>query len=135
VDSNLVDYSTAQSEDTDKFAVKDEQKVQIEATVNSGSNVQISNPTSDLYVRKSANSKYIIEYHRDRCEGAGTCAAIAGNTFIMNADNIAELVNNSNEADPDDIILAAAQSCPVFAIVVRDADTGKQIFPPAEDED
>lgn len=83
-----------------------------------------------VFVRKSKNSRYIIEYHRDRCIGAGTCSQIAQKTFEMNDENIAEMINDpEKEEDNDDLLFAAAASCPAFAIIVKDAETGEQIFP------
>jgi ferredoxin len=111
--------------------------------------VTITNPEPDLYIRTSNKSKYIVEYHRDACIGAASCAAIAPFTFEMDEENKAVFVkddkdsddgrdnngNNeekNNERDEDDIILASAQSCPVFAIAIKDKETGEQIFPPVE---
>ncbi len=83
-----------------------------------------------VFVRKSKNSKYIIEYHREICIGAGSCAQIAPATFEMDDENKAVFVQKEGEnEDVDDVILAAAQSCPVFAIIVKDAETGEQLFP------
>ena len=79
-----------------------------------------------VFVRTSTASKYIIEYHRDSCIGAGSCAAIAGFTFEMDDENKAVMLGD------DDLILAAAQSCPVFAIIIKDKETGEQVFPPAD---
>jgi len=103
-----------------------------------------------VYVRQPKGSKYIIEYRRDVCIGAISCSAIAGLTFSMDAENKAVLLgpkkeikpdpNNTDlvavaaEVDEDDVILAAAESCPVFAIIIREAATGKQIFPPLEED-
>jgi len=119
--------------------------------------VTITNPKPDLYIRTSNKSKYIVEYHRDACIGAASCAAIAPFTFEMDEENKAVFVkenkedrdvdvdnhkdsdndndgknNNEKISDEDDIILASAQSCPVFAIVIKDKETGEQIFPPIE---
>jgi ferredoxin len=72
--------------------------------------------------------KYIIEYQRDVCIGAASCAMIAALTFQMDDENKAFIIEEG-EWDDEEIILAAAQSCPVFAIIVKDAETGEQIFP------
>ena len=82
----------------------------------------------DFYVGKSTKRKYIVEYHRDACIGAASCAAIAPLTFEMDEENKA-LIIEEGEWDDEEIILAAAQSCPVFAIIIKDAETGEQIFP------
>jgi len=92
--------------------------------------IKITETEPEIFIRKSKNSKYIVEYRKDMCIGAASCAAIAPLTFKMNdEENIADIISEMEE-DEDDIILAAAQSCPVFAIVIKDAKTGVQIFPP-----
>ena len=104
--------------------------------------VTITNPEPDLYIRSSNKSRYIVEYHRDACIGAASCAAIAPFTFEMDEENKAVFVigetnggkedSEKSKVDEDEIILASAQSCPVFAIVIKDKETGEQIFPPEE---
>jgi len=79
------------------------------------------------HVGTSRKSKYIVEISRDICIGAASCIAIAANTFMLDEGNKVLIIEG--EWDDDDIILAAAQSCPVFAITIKDATTGKQIFP------
>ena len=75
-------------------------------------------------------SRYIIEYDRNKCIGAASCAAIAPLTFEMDEENKALIIDNpDNDFDEDDIILAAAQSCPVFAIKIIDKTTNEVIFP------
>ena len=75
----------------------------------------------------SPKSKYIVEISRDICIGAASCIAIAANTFMLDEGNKVLIIEG--EWDDEEIILAAAQSCPVFAITIKDAATGKQIFP------
>lgn len=69
---------------------------------------------------------YTVEVIREACIGAGSCAVLAPNTIEMDDENIAVVVKQN--ADSDDDILSAAQSCPVNAIIVRD-EAGKQIWP------
>lgn len=73
--------------------------------------------------------KYEVKVIREKCIGAGSCVAIAANTFKFDAENIAEVI--SQNGDPDDIKLLAAQSCPTQAIIVTDTETGEQVWPPA----
>lgn len=89
--------------------------------------VQVKMSDKDTQVGTSKKSKYRITIKRDLCIGAVTCAALAGNTFDMDDDNIA--IIKEEEWDEDELILAAAQSCPVFAIIIEDIETGRQIFP------
>lgn len=76
---------------------------------------------------KSPKSKYIIEIDKDACIGAASCIAIAGKTFKLDENN--KVLILEGEWDDDDMIMAAAQSCPVFAISIKNAETGAVIFP------
>ncbi len=89
----------------------------------------ITKQSDTHHVGKSPDSKYVVEILRDVCIGAGSCAAIAPETFKLDDENLAYF---GEEWDADDLILAAAQSCPVFAIIIKDAQTGEQIFPEPE---
>ncbi|PIW36907.1 MAG: hypothetical protein COW24_03035 [Candidatus Kerfeldbacteria bacterium CG15_BIG_FIL_POST_REV_8_21_14_020_45_12] len=71
---------------------------------------------------------YSVEVIREACIGAGSCAVLAAGTIEMDDENIAVVVKQNGDSDED--ILAAAQSCPVDAIIVRD-ETGNQIWPEA----
>ena len=89
--------------------------------------VSITKPDENTEVGKSEKHRYIIEIRKDLCIGAATRVAIAPNTFKIDENNKAIFLEG--EWEDDDIIMAAAQSCPVFAIIIKDAATGKQIFP------
>lgn len=95
--------------------------------------VEVKEIEKQVFRRTSKNSKYIVEYHREICDGIGTCSQLAANTFVMDDENKAQLVELPVTEDTDDEILAAAQSCPVFAIFIFDKETGEQIFPPPLD--
>ncbi len=98
-----------------------------------------------VFQATSINSKYIIEYDRNKCIGAASCAAIAPLTFFMNEDGIAEINTGvegdkidispaskhspNHSFDSDEVILQGAQSCPVLAIKIIEKDTGKVVFP------
>lgn len=71
-------------------------------------------------------AKYKIKVLRDICIGAASCVAISPKVFAL--DNEAKAVILDQEADTPDNILAAAQSCPVNAIIIED-ENGKQIWP------
>jgi ferredoxin len=92
--------------------------------------VTVQDIDENTQVAKSTKHKYIVEMRKDICIGATTCVAIAPGTFQMNEDNKAIILEG--EWEEDDIIMAAAQSCPVFAIIIKDAETGKQLFPQPE---
>lgn len=71
---------------------------------------------------------YTVEVHREACIAAGSCVVLAANTFELDEENLVRI--KGQNADTDEDILMAAQSCPVNAIIVRD-ETGKQIWPEA----
>jgi len=71
--------------------------------------------------------KYLVKVINEKCIGAASCVAIAPGTFMMNEDNIAEVI--SQNGDPDDMKLLGAQSCPTAAIIVTDTETGEQVWP------
>lgn len=70
---------------------------------------------------------YRIEILRDLCIGAGTCVAEAPKVFDLDDEDVAVLVDPNGDADGD--VLAAAEGCPTEAIVLRDSETGAQVFP------
>jgi ferredoxin len=78
---------------------------------------------------KSDKNNYLVEVDRDVCIGAASCVAIAANSFKLDEKN--KVIILEGDWDSDEMLLAAAQSCPVFAIKIKDAVTGKQIFPEA----
>lgn len=87
------------------------------------------NVSGDIRVYKRDGLKYTIKIDRKACIGATTCTAVAPKTFEMDDQNIA-VVKEGTAADLDDLdtILAAAQACPVFAIIIED-ESGTQIYP------
>lgn len=73
--------------------------------------------SSGIYRATTKTSKYVIEYDRNKCIGAASCAAIAPLTFFMDEENKAQLFSEGN-FDDDETIMAGAMSCPVFAIKI-----------------
>jgi ferredoxin len=63
----------------------------------------------------------------DECIGSGSCVGIAPERFVLGADNRSHPV--SGTLDPDGSVLDAAASCPMEAITVEDAATGRMIEP------
>lgn len=92
----------------------------------------VINESVDTQSGTAKKSKYKVIIKKELCIGAAACEALASNTFGMDQDNIAYL--KEGEWDEDELILAAAQSCPVFAIIILDLETGKQIFPEVDNE-
>ena len=68
-----------------------------------------------------------IKIDRDLCIGAGTCVALAPNTFELD-DELKATLKDNDKKDPEEGILAAAKSCPTLAIILED-EQGKQIYP------
>ncbi len=62
----------------------------------------------------------------DLCIGAGPCATFAPNTFHINEEGKAVVVDPTG--DSDDEIITAAMSCPVLAIKIYDKE-GNLIYP------
>jgi ferredoxin len=61
------------------------------------------------------------------CVGNGTCIRTATHVFRHNDARQSVVVDPA--ADPPAEVLEAAESCPVSAIRVEDADTGEVLFP------
>lgn len=93
------------------------------------SNIQVEEISPGIFRATSANSQYIIEYDRNKCIGAASCAAIAPLTFFMDEENKALIQTEVEDFDDDETILAGAQSCPVFAIKILDKSTNEVLFP------
>lgn len=68
----------------------------------------------------------LVIVDRNLCIGAASCVAIAPNTFRLDDENKAVVVEIGK--DDKDAVIAAAQSCPTLAITVID-DDGTQIYP------
>lgn len=74
--------------------------------------------------KKGKYKKLVID--RDACIGAASCVAVTPGTFQLDEENKAYLVDPDKY--DDDMLLLAAQSCPVNAISVFD-ENGKKIWP------
>jgi ferredoxin len=57
------------------------------------------------------------------CAAHGDCADIAPQVFRL--DDVAVVIGTG----PDELILAAAESCPSAAITVVDSSTGETVYP------
>ena len=69
---------------------------------------------------------YRVTVDKKLCTSVASCVAIAINTFTLDKDGLVEIIKQNG--DPDQIVLQAAQSCPVNAITVFD-DKGTKIWP------
>lgn len=86
-------------------------------------------------------SKLTIKVDPDLCIGAASCVTIAPETFQLNDENKAYVLDHGTEPTPrtyervievteseKETILLGAQSCPTLAIFIFD-ESGKQLFP------
>lgn len=89
--------------------------------------VTITKKENGLIEATSDKSKYILLIDRETCVGAASCVAVAGLTFDMDGEN--KVVVLDGDWDTDEMILASAQSCPVFAISIIDKESGLKVFP------
>ena len=64
---------------------------------------------------------------RRRCIGSGNCADVAPGVFQLDEVDTSIIVNPAG-ATPD-VIVAAADACPVDAIKIIDAQAGQQLYP------
>lgn len=74
-----------------------------------------------------------LKLDKEICIGAGSCAALAPDTFGLDDKGIVFLIENSTYDTLEDI-LAGAQSCPVFAIILYDENMN-QLWPEPVDEE
>lgn len=63
----------------------------------------------------------------NKCVGSTMCVLTTPNVFALN-DNGQSTVMNS-DGDTEERIVEAAKQCPLSAITVEDAETGKRLFP------
>ena len=71
--------------------------------------------------------KIQVSVDHDICVGNAMCITIATKAFKLNDER--QAVSDNPDGDTEEIILEAAENCPVAAITVTDADTGDTLFP------
>lgn len=67
-----------------------------------------------------------VHVDKDLCIGAATCIAIAPNTFLLDSEAKAIILDTA-ESDDNDTIIDAARGCPVAAIYIE--QNGQRIYP------
>ncbi len=67
-----------------------------------------------------------ITVNADTCIGAGACIAMASQTYALDDDGKA-VVLDSADADSEDAIIDSARSCPVQAISLKRVSDGSTI--------
>lgn len=75
--------------------------------------------------RKTGKIRRIV-VDRTACIGARSCVLVGAKTFAMDDQNLAYIIDP--DADDEETVTLAAQSCPVLAIHLYD-ENGKKIFP------
>ncbi len=70
---------------------------------------------------------YKVYVDRNLCIGAATCIAVAPNTFKL--DNEAKaIILETADKDTIETIIDAAKACPVAAIIIEN-EKGERVFP------
>ena len=81
-------------------------------------------PLADA-ARKTGKIRRVV-VDRSACIGARSCVLVSSKVFAMDDQNLAYIVDP--DADDDENLQLAAQSCPVLAIHLYGED-GKKVFP------
>lgn len=66
---------------------------------------------------------YLVDIDEGACAAHGDCVELAPDVFEL--DDIARVIGTG----PDELVLAAAESCPSTAIRVVDRETDEQVYP------
>lgn len=86
----------------------------------------------------SDNRRLVLSIDQGKCMGAESCVELAPEVFALDTSKLGFGVSDAAPLGMRDVmdrevhserILTAAQSCPYKAIIVKDAETGEQIFP------
>jgi len=85
-------------------------------------NFDPKNPSGPVKVKKLK-----ITVDRNLCIGAATCIAVAGKTFALDNESKAVILRTADQEE-EQVIIEAAKSCPVAAIIIED-EQGNKIFP------
>lgn len=80
------------------------------------------NPSGPARVR---NLKVWVD--RNLCIGAATCIAVAPQTFLLDSEAKAVILETAPQ-DTDETIIESAKACPVAAIFIEN-EKGERIFP------
>ncbi|RKT53115.1 ferredoxin [Saccharothrix australiensis] len=66
--------------------------------------------------------RWSVEVDSAACIGSGMCAGMAPDHFRLEGSTATPV---SRLVEPDDVVVDAAESCPMEAILVRDSDGSK----------
>lgn len=70
---------------------------------------------------------FTIEVDLNKCIAAGPCAVSAPGVFEIRPEDGKAIIKDPN-ADNMEMIMEAARSCPILAIIIKNA-SGKQVYP------
>ncbi len=73
--------------------------------------------------------KMKIVVDKNICISAASCVAMAPQYFKLDENGKAEVID-SGDLPYDQTAINGAMSCPVLAITIIDAESGKKIYPP-----
>ncbi|MCX4726878.1 ferredoxin [Streptomyces sp. NPDC090052] len=74
--------------------------------------------------------RWHVEVDRSVCIGSGMCVNHAPDGFAL--DSARQSHPRSPETDASEKVLAAAEGCPVEAIMITLRESGEAVFPPDE---
>jgi len=74
--------------------------------------------------------RWAVEVDRGVCIGSGMCVNHAPDGFALDTARQSRPV--TPETDADERVLAAAEGCPVEAILITLVGSGEVVFPPEE---
>ena len=66
---------------------------------------------------------YLVQVDEDACSAHGECIIAAPGVFEL--EDVARVVGTAD----DDVLMAAAESCPAVAIALIDAASNEQVYP------
>jgi ferredoxin len=75
---------------------------------------------------KDAEARWAVTVDFDRCAGSGMCAGLAAHHFGFDGGRSRP---PAGPLDADEAVIAAAECCPMEAITVTEAGSGRPIFP------
>ncbi|GAA0603267.1 ferredoxin [Streptomyces crystallinus] len=74
--------------------------------------------------------RWRVEVDRGVCIGSGMCVNTAPGAFAL--DSARQSRPRCSETDADEVVLAAAEGCPVEAISIAVRGSGEPVFPPED---
>jgi ferredoxin len=77
-----------------------------------------------------SETKWRVTVDKDLCIGSGGCVLRAPEGFELDAAR--QSCPRHELLEPSDLVLEAAETCPVEAIEIVEEETGLVVFPPAD---